>query len=151
MCQTAPMTSENPTVEKTAESRGYIETLVGGLVGGTIGVLVGLPIANAASLGGLEAIATALLILFLALCLGAAIGAAIALKVRKRQRPVVTALVAVPAMFIASYLGVLVATRLTDTDVFLLPLVILASILALIAARAMATMRDHSSEPVRED
>lgn len=145
------MTSENTTVEKTAESRGYIETLVGGLAGGTIGVLVGLPIANAASLGGLEAIATALLILFLALCLGAAIGAAIALKARKRRRPVVTALVAVPAMFIASYLGVLVATRLSDTDVFLLPLVVVASILALLAARAMTTMRDRSSDPVRED
>lgn len=145
------MTTENTTGEKTAESRGYIETLVGGLVGGTVGVLIGLPIANAASIGGLEAIATALLILFLALCLGAATGAAIALKLRKRQRPLITALVAVPAMFIASYLGVLVATRLTDTDVFLLPLVVVASILALFAARAMATMRDRTSDPVRED
>ncbi len=55
-------TSENSSGEQAIESRGFVETLVGGLAGGAVGVLIGLPIANTFSVGGLEAIATALLI-----------------------------------------------------------------------------------------
>lgn len=132
-------TSENSVDENTVESRGFIETLVGGLVGGTVGVLIGLPIANTASIGGLEAIATALLILFLALCIGAATGTGVALKLRSRRRPLVTAFLTLPAMFIGAYVAVFIATRMADTDVLLLPFLVVASILALLGARATAT------------
>lgn len=124
---------------------------MGGLVGGTVGVLVGLPIANTASIGGLEAIATALLILFLALCIGAAVGAGVALKLRSRRRPLVTAFLILPAMFIGAYVAVFFATRLADTDVFLLPFLALASILALLAARGTATAGRSRTDAVRED
>lgn len=144
-------TSENTADENPVESRGFVETLVGGLVGATIGVLVGLPIANAFSVGGLEAIATALLILFLALCIGAALGVGIALKLRNRARPLLTAFVTVPAMFIGAYVAVFLATRLTDTDVLLLPFLALASMLALLAARVTATAGRSGTDAVRED
>lgn len=126
-------------------------TLVGGLAGATVGVIVGLPVANAFSEGGLEAVATALLILFAGLCVGAALGVGIALKLRGRTRPLFTAFVTLPAMFIATYVAVFLATRLTDTDVLLLPFVALAAILALLAARATATAGRVKKDAVRED
>lgn len=128
-----------------------METLVGGLVGGVVGVLIGLPIANTLSIGGLEAIATALLILFLGLCVGAALGAGIALRLRKRARPLFTGLMSLPAMFIGAYVAVFLATRLTDTDVLLLPFVVIASILALLAARGIATAGRVNRDAIKED
>lgn len=128
-----------------------METLVGGLAGGIVGVLIGLPIANTVSVGGLEAIATALLILFLTLCIGAAAGVGIALKLRSRRRPLVTALMTLPAMFIGAYVAIFFATRLTDTDVLLLPFLVIAAILALLAARATATAGRGSRDAVRGD
>lgn len=128
-----------------------METLVGGLAGGTVGVLIGLPIANTVSVGGLEAIATALIILFLALCIGAAAGAGVALKIRSRRRPLVTALMTLPAMFIGAYVAVFLATRLADTDVLLLPFLVIAAILALFGARATATAGRARRDVVTED
>lgn len=124
---------------------------MGGLAGAPIGVMVGLPIANAFSEGGLEAVATALLILFLALCVGAALGVGIALKLRKRTRPVLTAFMTLPAMFIGAYVAVFLATRLADTDLLLLPFVGIASIIALLAARGTATASRARRDAVRED
>lgn len=144
-------TSEQSAGENTVESRGFMETLVGGLAGGTVGVLIGLPIANTVSIGGLEAIATALLTLFLALCVGAAVGAGVALKLRSRRRPLITAFMTLPAMFIGAYVAVFIATRLTDTDVLLLPFLVIAAILALLAARATATTGHGRRGAVRED
>lgn len=143
--------SEQSVDDRTVEPRGFVETLVGGLAGATIGVIVGLPIANAASEGGLEAVATALLILFLGLCVGAALGVGVALKMRKRPRFLVTALMTLPAMFIGAYIAIFFATRLADTDVLLLPFVLIASILALLAARATATAGQGRGDAVRED
>lgn len=114
-------------------------------------MIVGLPVANAVSEGGLEAVATALLILFLGLCVGAALGVGIVLKLRKRTRPLLTALMTLPAMFIGAYVAVFLATRLADTDVLLLPFVVIASLLALLAARATATAGRGRSDAVRED
>lgn len=128
-----------------------METLVGGLAGAAIGVLIGLPIANAFSEGGLDAVATALLILFLGLCVGAALGVGIALKLRKRTRPLFTAFMTLPAMFIGAYIAVFLATRLADTDVLLLPFVAIASIFALLSARGTATSGRASKDAVRED
>lgn len=146
-CKTAPMT----TPENTKESGGFAETLIGGFVGATVGVLIGLPIANATSVGGMEAIATALLILFLALCTGAALGVGIALRLRGRTRSLVTALATLPAMFIGAYSAVFLATRLSDTDLLLLPLLIVASVLALLGARAVAIPGHGTDDPIRED
>lgn len=144
-------TSEQSSDERTVEPRGFIETLVGGLAGAAIGVLIGLPIANAFSEGGLEAVATALLILFLGLCVGAALGVGIALRLRKRTRPLFTAFMTLPAMFIGAYVAVFLATRLVDTDVLLLPFVVIASTLALLAARATAMSGRERKDAVRGD
>lgn len=145
------MTIQHSVDEQTVEPKGFIETVVGGLAGATIGVFVGLPIANAFSEGGLEGVATALLILFLALCAGAALGVGIALKIRKRTRPLLTAFMTLPAMFIGAYVAVFLATRLADTDLLLLPFVAIASILALFAARGTATAGRANRDTVRED
>lgn len=145
-------TSENSVDDNTVESRGFVTTVVGGLVGATIGFFIGMPIANFSTQdSGLEGIATALLILFLGLCVGAALGVGIALRFGKKTRPLATALLTMPAVFIAVYIGVFVATRLTDTDVILVPFLVMASILALLAARAVATAGRSRNDPVRED
>ena len=64
---------------------------------------------------------------------------------------IATALLTMPAVFIAVYIGVFVATRLTDTDVILVPFLVMASVLALLAARAVATAGRSRTDPVRED
>ncbi len=56
-----------------------------------------------------------------------------------------------PAMFIGAYVAVFLATRLTDTDVLLLPFLVIAAILALLAARATATSGRARRDAVRED
>lgn len=145
-------TSENPRDENTVESRGFIATLVGGLVGATIGVLVSIPPAGFFTRdSGLEGVAAFLLILFLGLCVGGALGAGIALKFRNRTRPLLTALLTLPALFIGAYVSLLIATRLAPPSVLELPLLVLASILGLLAARATATAGRSRTEPVRED
>lgn len=123
-----------------AGPRGFLATITGGLIGGTAGVAVGLPIANANDEGGLEAVATVLIILFLALCVGAAAGAGIALAIRHHNRPVITALLALPAMFFAAYIAVWVATRV-DTALLLAPLIVATSMASLAGARALAIHR----------
>lgn len=145
-------TSESSVDENAVKSKGFMETLVGGLVGATIGVIIAIPLSTIFTRGsGLEGIATALLILFLGLCVGAALGVGIALKLRRRTRPLFTAFVTLPAMFIGTYVAVFLSTRLADTDVLLLPFLVVASILALLAARGTATAGRSRTDAVRED
>lgn len=103
-----------------------------------MGVLIGVPIANANAEGGLEGVATSLLILFLSLCVCTAVGAALALGVSKQHRPIVTGLITVPVMFAATYVAALIATRAADTPILLVPAIIVGSIGALLASRALA-------------
>lgn len=144
-------TSQYSEDDHAAKPRDFVETLVGGLAGATIGVILGLPVANAFSENGLEAVATALLILFVGLCVGAALGVGIALKLRRRTRPLLTAFMTLPAMFIGAYVAIFLATRLADTDILLLPFVATASILALVAARGTAKAGRARRDGVRED
>jgi hypothetical protein len=121
-----------------AESKGYVATTVGGLLGGAVGILVGVPVANANATGSIEGVATALIILFLSLCVSTAIGAGLAVRIVRQRRPVVTAVVAVPVMFVVSYAAAIVATRGTDTAFLLVPAIILGSIVALMVSRWLA-------------
>lgn len=122
-------------------------------MGATVGLIIGVPLANAVSEGGLEAVATALVILFLAVCFGAAVGVGVALRMRSHIRPVVTALVTLPAMFAAAYIALFVAARSGMSDVLLLPLLVVLSYLALLAARALALMlgSSGSTAEIREE
>lgn len=101
-------------------------------------MLVGVPIANANSEGGLEAVATALLIVFASLCVFTAIGAGVGVRIVKQPRALVTALITIPITFIATYGAAILATRAAETAIMLVPAIIVGSIVALLASRALA-------------
>ena len=122
------------------QSRGYVATLVGGLMGASAGMIIGVPIANATAEGGLEAVATALLIIFVSLAVCTSLGVGLALRSRGHPRALATALIALPTMLVAVYVSALIATRAFDSSVFLFPSIIVGTVLALMAARALATI-----------
>lgn len=132
---------------------GVLTTILGGLVGSTIGVLIAIPVGNANATGGLEALGTLLGILLLALTCGAALGAGVGLVIAGHPRPIVTALVSLPAMMAA----VLVAVRLMSSlnaDWWLgLPLLIVTASISLWLARALATIGRYepAGSTVREE
>jgi phosphotransferase system glucose/maltose/N-acetylglucosamine-specific IIC component len=124
-------------------SRGYVATIIGGLMGAAAGMIIGVPIANANADGGLEAVATALLIIFASLAVCTSIGVGLALRSRRHRRALATALIALPTMLVAVYVSALVATRAFDSSVFLFPSIIVGTVVALIAARALATINSR--------
>jgi hypothetical protein len=90
---------------------GALATTLGGLAGAFAGAAAGVPIANANASDGLEGLGQALLILLVSLCLGSAIGVALALRLSRHERPLTTAILALPAVFFA----IIAALRLASS------------------------------------
>lgn len=128
-------------------------TILGGLVGATIGVLIAIPIGNANATGGLEAVGTVLVILLLALTIGAGLGAGVGLVIAGHPRPIVTALLSLPAMMAAVLIAVRLMSSLNVDGWVGLPLLIVTSAVSLWLARALATIgrRDTVGPTVREE
>lgn len=132
---------------------GALTTILGGLVGATIGVLIAIPIGNANATGGLEAVGTVLGILLLALTVGAALGAGVGLVIAGHPRPIVTALLSLPAMMAAVLIAVRLMSSLNVDGWVGLPLLIVTSAVSLWLARALATIgrRETAGPTVREE
>ena len=132
---------------------GVLTTILGGLAGATIGVVIAIPIANANASGGLEAVGTVLVILLLALTVGAALGAGVGLVIVGHPRPIVTALLSLPAMMAAVMVAVWLMASLDVDWWFGLPLLIVISAVSLWLARALATVGRHENAgtTVREE
>lgn len=135
----------------TISPPGSVATIVGGFVGATIGGLIAIPIGNANADGGLEALGVVLLVLFVGVSVGASIGVGVALRLRHHARPLVTALITFPAMFLAVIVAVRVIGFFGGEGPFNV-LLIVVSILFLWLARTLAVLaRSRSAPAIKED
>lgn len=101
-------------------------------------MVAGIPLGNSYATGGLEALAVVLLILFVSLCIGGAIGVGIALAVKHHPRPLVTTLLAIPAMLLAVVVTLRFASIFDGEGPLILAFLIVTASGSLWLARAVA-------------
>lgn len=127
-----------------ARPPGVLATIVGGVAGAVVVYLIGPPIADAVASDGLGGLGTALTVLFLLWCAGTGLGVAIALVARGHDRPLLTAMVAVPGMVLAVVVTFTAGSQLAS-DIVLWSIFAATSLIALWLARAL-TMLSGSPE-----
>ncbi|MFP3882891.1 MAG: hypothetical protein ACLFRT_08070 [Actinomycetota bacterium] len=96
-------------VLKSLLPSGLLATVVGAIVGAYAGAWAGGPIADALSPGGLEGLGQGVFIIVVSGATGSGLGAGLALRLTRKPRPLGTAILAPPAVF----LSVVVADRLS--------------------------------------
>ncbi len=116
---------------------GTVATTLGGLAGTLTGLAVGARMTNANTSWGLEGLGRALLIKLISLCLGSALGVGLTLRLSGHRRPLITAMLAMPAVFLAIVVGLRMSPSFDRGGVLASVLQILVVILALWLTRVV--------------
>ncbi|HUG08461.1 MAG TPA: hypothetical protein VMP13_06150 [Acidimicrobiia bacterium] len=112
-------------------------TTLGGLGGTATGLAVGAQVANANPSSGLQGLGRALLFMLISLCLGSALGVGLTLRLSGHRRPLITAILAMPAVFLAVVVGLRVSSFFDRGGVLAGVLQILVVILSLWLTRVV--------------
>lgn len=118
---------------------GAVATALGGLAGAFVGTATGVPIANANASSGLEGLGQALLIMMISLCLGTTLGVGLALRLSAHRRPLISAILAMPAVFVAIVVALRVSSSFDGGRVFDIMIHVLMVIVALWLTRIVST------------